>query len=266
MTILVPTDFSENSNNALEYAAEMSSAFISKIVLLHVVNPDTDAYELANCEKKLGIISDTLKAEYPNVSCSRRMITGEIVDSILVVAKEENAGLIVMETEGATNFTRIFLGSKTAMVIEQTDCPVLSLPSNYGFRRPERMIFCTNFAHEDIKGAVQFVLIAKRFNAEVIVTHVSINPDRSHTEASRVEEFSREVANLTDYTRIRYVAMEDNTVTMGLDQLIHDTRADMIALSTRKRGILERFYNPSITKKLAMHNDIPLLAFHINEE
>jgi nucleotide-binding universal stress UspA family protein len=266
MTILVPTDFSENSNNAVEYAAEMSSVTISKIVLLHVLNPHTDAGYLAECEKRLGIIKETLASEYPNVQCSRRMITGEIVESILLVAKEENAGLIIMETEGATNFTRTFLGSKTAMVIEQTDCPVLSLPSNYGFRKPARMIFCTNFAHEDIKGAVQFVLIAKRFNAEVIVTHVSVNPDRRHTEASRVEEFSREVADLTDYAKVRYVAMEDNTVTMGLDQLIHDTSADMIALSTRRRGVLERFYNPSITKKLSMHNNIPLLAFHIQEE
>lgn len=266
MIILVPIDFSENSNNAIEYAAEMASVSVSKIVLLHVLNPATDSAELAECEKKLGIIKETLKSEYPAVLCTRRMMTGEIIESILRVAKEENAGMIVMETEGATNFTRTFLGSKTAMVIEQTDCPVLSLPPNFGFKQPKRMIFCTNFSREDIKGAVQLVLIAKRFDAEVIITHVSVDPDRTEAESSMVEVFSREVAELTDYPRVRYIAMEDNTVTMGLDQLIQDTDADMISLSTRKRGILEKFYNPSITRKLSMHANIPLLAFHIKEE
>ena len=56
--------------------------------------------------------------------------------------------------------------------------------------------------------------------------------------------------------------ISDNTVSMGLDAIITETNADIIALSMRKRGIFEQFYNPSITKKFSSHGTIPLLAFH----
>jgi nucleotide-binding universal stress UspA family protein len=266
MIILVPTDFSENSNNAIEYAVEMAKVTISKIVLLHVLDLHAEEQQRLIAGRKLAVISDTLKTEYPEISCSTEIMKGEVVETILIAAENHNPGLIIMETEGATNFTRLFLGTKTIMVIEKTTCPVLSLPANFAFHKPQRMIFCTNFSRDDIKGAVQFVMIAKMFNAEVIIAHVLVEPERKDIDTSLVSVFSREVSILTDYEKIKYKVLDDNTVTMGLDQLILDTNADMIALSTRKRGLLQQFFNPGITKKLSLHSNIPLLAFHIQEE
>jgi nucleotide-binding universal stress UspA family protein len=48
---------------------------------------------------------------------------------------------------------------------------------------------------------------------------------------------------------------------MGLDSLVNDRKADLLAIATRRRNIFEKLYNPSITRKLAQYTRIPLLAF-----
>ena len=77
-----------------------------------------------------------------------------------------------------------------------------------------------------------------------------------------IEIFANEVAHLTGYKKLSSKVVSENTIGMGMDALIAETGADMIALSTRRRGTFEKLFNPSLTKKLSLQATIPLFAFH----
>jgi nucleotide-binding universal stress UspA family protein len=267
MMLLVPSDFSENANNAVEYALEIAGATNGRVVLLHVLHdPQHLASEREEAAEKLRVVCDAIRTEFPTVTCEIEIRPGNVVKEILHTAEEKRVGMIVMGTKGATNLGRLFFGSNTASVIENATCPVLSIPGNYTFRKPEKMLFSTNFTREDVKGAVQLVMLAKAFGAGVVIAHVMVEHEREEIETSMIQIFSREVAHLTDYENITYKALSDNTVSMGLDSLMSETNADLIALFTRKRSLFEKLYNPSITQKYSLLASIPLLAFHHGKE
>ena len=258
--ILVPTDFSENAANAIEYAAQIALAMSYKIMLLHVAEPDTETTEQ---DEKLRIISRALGDSFPDVECNYRMLIGENMPAEIVAAsKLYNAEMIVMGTKGITNFERILFGSNTAAVIEKASCTVLSVPGRNVFARPKRILFATNFEHEDVNAALQIVRLAKPFGANVIIAHVLTESDVEEIEKAKIQVFTREVSLLSDYPRISYRLSSENTVTMGLDSLIENTQADVIAMRTHKRSLFEKIINPSITQKFAEESQIPLLAFH----
>jgi nucleotide-binding universal stress UspA family protein len=56
--------------------------------------------------------------------------------------------------------------------------------------------------------------------------------------------------------------MERKDVFQGLEDYIDEKDIDMIALTTHKRGIIEKLFNPSLAKRMLFHTNIPLLVFH----
>lgn len=275
---LVPTDFSENANNALEYAAEIAKVTGRKILLHHAYTPLVAPYHMVGplvtesidstiqaIKDKLEVICRTLMQEYPEIDCSAHVSMGEIVAEIVEMSKKMKVELIIMGTYGASKIENVLFGSNTSLVIEKSECPVFSVPFSVPFRTPYKMLFATNFTYNDLKGAMELVAIAKAFNATVIIAHIMTDNSAIEPDEKAIRKFSREVALLTDYPHITYKIISDNTVTMGLDAIIAETHADMIALSMQKRGLFEQFYNPSITKKFSSHGIIPLLAFHGSE-
>lgn len=263
MTVLVPTDFSENANQAIEYAVEICRATGSRLILFHV-SPENHhtVRERIETEETMSTLSKAITDEYHDLDCETRIAVGDVVEEILSQAARVNADLIVMGTQGASNLGKLFFGSNTASVIERARCIVLSVPGNCRFRTPAKMLFSTNFTREDLKAAINFVNLAKAFDATVIIAHVSIEHEREELETSMIEIFANEVAHLTGYKKLSSKVVSENTIGMGMDALIAETGAEMIALSTRRRGIFEKLYNPSLTKKLSLQATIPLFAFH----
>ncbi len=263
MTILVPTDFSANASQAIEYATEICRATGSRLVLLHVcADKLSPIRQRLQAEETMAALIKTIADEYSEIACTSAIASGDVVEQILFQSDSLEADLIVMGTEGASNLGRLFFGSNTAAVIEKTTRTVLSIPAGTAFVRPERMLFCTNLTPAEKNAAIHFVNFAKAFDATVIIAHVSTEEDREEAEASLVEVFTSEIVRRSGYEKITSRLVGGNTPAMGIDALIADARADIIALSTRRRSLFEKMYNPSLTKKFSLQGEIPLFAFH----
>jgi nucleotide-binding universal stress UspA family protein len=260
--ILVPTDFSENAANAIEYAAQIGLVMHYKLMLVHVAESGRD---YSNESEKLDIVCKAMAISYPDLECNWRIVTGDNIPSEIVAASELfSAELIVMGTKGVTNFEKILFGSNTATVIEKASCTVLSVPSSNCFTKPEKILFATNFERDDVHAALQIVRLAKPFGAHLVIAHVLTTSDVEEIERAKLQIFTREISMLANYSKITYRLCSENTVTMGLDTLIEHTGADVIAMRTHRRNLFEKIINPSITQKFAEQSSIPLLAFHAN--
>ncbi len=273
-SILVPIDFSENSRNAAEYAVVIAQAFKATVTLINVYTPAVTRYNMISAlmaeevtrarqegKEKLDVMVATSKEVYPDVSCTGVVVVGEIIGEIVGYASEHGADLIVMGTMGASGLEKILFGSTASAVIEKADCPVLSVPAAALFEAPKKIMFATDYAYSDIAGARMLTEFAKFFEAAIIFVHITQSDEDEVEEQVLISKFSKEIKLATNYPHISYKVLSDSTVSMGLDLLIDESGIDMIALSTRKRTIFEKLYNPSLTKKMAQYVSIPLLAF-----
>jgi nucleotide-binding universal stress UspA family protein len=140
-TILHPTDFSEVSEAALRLARALARDYKGRLVILHVVPPPLSHGEVVarrqgdGYHEDLWRMLDRMPPEDTAVSVERRLEDGDPVETILRVAQEEGASLIVLGTNGRGTLGKLLLGSVTDQVLRRAPCPVLTtnaLPNSGG--------------------------------------------------------------------------------------------------------------------------------------
>ena len=135
--ILVPTDFSPASKEALWYAVRIAEGRNSEITLLHVLEPQDPValadrpaaaafseQELANPEEALRGLVDSAKAAGA-VGTKSILRAGVATHEIIEAAKEVDVDLIVIATHGLAGWKRFAIGSTAERVARVATCPVL---------------------------------------------------------------------------------------------------------------------------------------------
>ncbi len=130
--ILVPINWTELSNRALQLAASLAREHDAKLVILYVVplpvvmyGPPPENYLAHLLEELCRIKSSESKT---SVQCL--LAEGIPATAILRVARETNCDLIVMGTHGRTGLNRLLMGSVAEEVIRKTPCLVLTVKPN----------------------------------------------------------------------------------------------------------------------------------------
>lgn len=134
--ILYPVDFSPSSIAMAAYVKRAASLLKANVSLVHVVDPaGYNGLELyvrpisQISEEHLGIgrerLDSFLTAEFPAAECPRILTSGDAATEIARVAREDRFDLIIMPTHSGI-FRQMLLGSTTAKVINDSDCPVLT--------------------------------------------------------------------------------------------------------------------------------------------
>jgi nucleotide-binding universal stress UspA family protein len=126
-TILHPTDFSSDSEKALELAGSLARAHNARLMLVHAWQADDlvlpDAAEVEeNLLKKLFMLTTPT-----SVTIEHYVVQGKPAAEILRLAKETRADLIVMGTHGRTGLRRLLLGSVAEQVSRNAPCPVMTV-------------------------------------------------------------------------------------------------------------------------------------------
>jgi nucleotide-binding universal stress UspA family protein len=138
-TILVPTDFSEHADHALEYAVELATRFDATVHLIHAIPvPAMGVHEIGVAYNAMAIASltkaaqdalDARKARYRErvELASARCELGDARDVIDRAATTLGVDLIVMGTHGRLGIRRLLLGSVAEAVVRSAPCPVLTV-------------------------------------------------------------------------------------------------------------------------------------------
>ena len=136
-TLLVPTDFSEPAEHALDYAVELAGKLGAKIHLLNVIGiPALGLADLgvavsaATIESTIQIHQaeiEQLAARHAGADVETMLRTGDARDVIAEVAKQIGADLIVMGTHGRRGVRRALIGSIAEGVLRIAPCPVLTI-------------------------------------------------------------------------------------------------------------------------------------------
>jgi nucleotide-binding universal stress UspA family protein len=272
-TILVPTDFSTHSLNAVDYAASLAEKMSVKLILLHtyhvpvvytevpvVALTDQDFEEEAEVELQRQVERLLSTGKVKDVSYLNK--EGLLVDTIGDIVTENKVDLIVMGTQGASGMEKVLIGSYTAAILDETECPVLVIPAGATFKGIKRIMYATDFQFNDFKAINQVADIARFFDAEIVITHISTEPAKEEETMDWFMEIAE--ANIS-YPNVTFRSFAGADISGQLTGLVKGMNVDLLCMSTVRRTFFEKLYKSSLTKKMVYQAEIPILAFHVKE-
>ena len=194
--ILFPTDFSNNSWNALTYLLKLYAQEECTIYILNSTN--IKGTITANLSSKLERIireksrEELLKmikqATASNGNSSHHFETisssDYLIDAVKNTVKKCNIEMVIMGTKGATGAKELFFGSNTVTVIEKMRlCPILIIPEKYEYIAPKQIAFATAFNRLYIESELKPLIdMAHTFNSNIRIVHIQINKKLSSAQ------------------------------------------------------------------------------------
>lgn len=203
--ILIPIDFSERCLGAARFAIPLAERFHSEITFLHVQDPpgadsDLNADREEHTKK---LLRDFLCAAFAHLDVKRVLRSGEPAAEIVAYAKNHDSDLIMMPTHGYGVFRRQLLGSITAKVLHDSDCPVwtgahLAQGPPVEWISPTVILCAAGVDAESEKALVWASVLASELDAALVLVHVESRLD-SPGEGYYSQEFREHV--LAEATR-----------------------------------------------------------------
>ncbi len=279
--ILVPTDFSTCANNAVEFAVQSAKYLPVQVTLVHAfelmgnlytdymgINKEYNQSQLREVENKLAKLKTSIEEE-AGVMVDTNVFTGSVKDSILQTSTEKNIDFIVMGTSGASGIKEKLWGSKTADIIGKSEVPVMAIPVGYKWKKPKRILLVTNH-FEKGPGILDFIFeLADLYLAQV---HVGVFTDEDDDRALTFIEHNRKIPDYEKMLRSQYKE-EGLTVShlfgkefeKTLEDHINENEIDILVMVTYKRNFPDRLFHPGMTRRMAYHTKIPLLAIPVKQ-
>ncbi|WP_179353073.1 universal stress protein [Winogradskyella vidalii] len=271
--ILVPTDFSDQAENALKVAAMLAKKHGAEIYLLHMMEiplQQTDQgkvrsdipealffMQLAQKRFKTLIEQDYLQGITVHDIVKADITFNEINES----CKEFNIDIIIMGSHGATGMMEMFVGSNAEKVVRNSEVPVLVIKNEHQSFEVSDFVFASDFEHDNKETYKQAVKFAKAFGSKIhlLLVITSSNFMTSYEAKSKIDDF---ISGET-YDNYTITIHNDNFVEQGILNFSKDINADLIGISTHGRQGIAHFFNGSISEDLVNHANRPVITFKI---
>lgn len=274
ISILFPTDFSDNSMNAIKYALEFfkyenacfyfmntyqRDFYDHKDLVSREVYDDILEQVKNESEAKLADLLKTVHEISPNPRFRYRTISAfnSLVEEANRIVNDKNIDLIVMGTKGNSDDRNILFGSQTFQVLKYVECPVLAIPANYTNTQPKRMMFPTDYMIPYKRRELKLVCdLAGSYRSVVDVVHVS----KSDKLSIRQEDNQAFIKETICRTEINFYTLHEKNVAKAIKDYIHENEIDMLIMVNTHSSFLENVLFPSTLDKVSLDLDIPLLA------
>jgi nucleotide-binding universal stress UspA family protein len=269
--ILLPTDFSVNSKNAIEYALQFFNGQSCSFYFLNIQKtseyimddimsgtPGSSVYQviLKDNEEQLKKFVSTFQEKYANEEYEfLPSVDYDILsDSIKQKIESEKIDLIVMGTNGVTGASEVLFGSNTLHVIRHVDCPVLAIPEGSAFKKLQSVLFtvssCKEIKPEGIK-PLKHVL--DMYDPKLHILEIKTKKDaETHDCATLLNDVFSD-------TKFESHMLKGIPTPFAIDAFVQLINVDMHALFIEKESLLDRFIFGSETAKISYRSNVPLL-------
>jgi len=259
--VLVPTDFTEVGDNAINQAAEAAKFLSYKVVVLHVIDRNTkaqlkkDSLDEKSIEKKLGEIVEELKSKY-GIEAEGTAREGSIFTTISDVAKDIGANLLYLGTHGKVGIQHL-TGSYALKVVTSSPAPVIVMQKrtfDEGYRHIVLPITSDSGPWEKTKWAAH---IAKQFKSEIHI--YQMNGEHIDEAVKQITDFFGK--NEVSYT-IRVAQKNTNFAKQVVDYATANN-ADLIMIMTDPDQSFKRFILGSWDEQIIFNSSqIPVMCIN----
>lgn len=271
--ILLPTDFSDNSKEAISYALQLFKEEKSTFYLMHTYMPPVyNAEYLVGSPGLIGLgdvmqetsltqlekLKSELVQEYDNINHSFvvhsafNTLLGEVEDCI----ESEKIDLVVMGTKGATGAKEILFGTNTVHVIKKAKCPVMVVPPKFEYENPLEILFPTDYeiSYKEEKLA-PLVHIAEIHGSQINVLHVATGYELTTDQKKKKAGLEKILGN-----RALYHEVANDEIISAINAFQAKEKINMLVMIQNKHTFLERLFIEPIIKKIGFHVTVPFLV------
>ena len=279
--ILIPTDFSDPSENAANFALAIAHVMEAQVMLCHafvvpvqlpmaaqvsisVVDYDTVRQQT---NERLSAMAAKIEEEASKgwmansrpVQCAAE--GGPFIDVLNGMVEKEKAAMVVMGMSGDGAVSQFFLGSSSREMIDQAKIPVLLVPKSAAFMGINKIAFATDLSEGDIDVIQSLATFAQQFNAEILVAHVSEGQGDEDKQQAKIADFLNDITCKINYPRIYFRNIKQMNVDEGLDWLTEHGQIDMLVMVHHPSNLIDILFNRSHTENVARRIEIPLLVY-----
>lgn len=269
--ILLPTDFSDNSWNAIVYALKLYKDVACTFYLLNshelyvstTINltnrlaktiKENSIKELKELRSQMQSSNINPDHDFQIISSAKNLLTA-IENAVITYSID----LVVMGTKGATGAKEFFFGSNTVKTIKgMTLCPVLIIPEDFEFTELKQIAFPTDFNHFYGHIALKSIKeLANLYNCNVNIVHINVeeklddiqtyNMDMLKTYFENIEHSFHWMPNFTKKSKAITIFIEDLNI-------------DLLVMISYSHTFIESITKEPVINKMGFHPKIPFLV------
>ncbi len=263
--LLIPTDFSAEAQNALDYGVALADQMNSAITLLHVLDghPFTGAYPGMDqyLRKK---VAQQLLQEIKRIEGAvshaegilSKIVQGPVVKVIAELATDYRYDLIVMGTAGATGWKALFEGSHASRLVKEAQLPTLIIPEQARYRAPVQVglaIDDKQFRNDQILAPL--IALLKKFETNLRVFHVDTGEGDLGAQR-RLETALQSVPHVYHYE------FGARSIEHSIEEFIKDFDIELLCMVHHSRTLFGRWFTRSHTLSEVLQPLVPLLILH----
>jgi len=275
--ILLPTDFSENSWNAISYALNLFKNETCTFFLLNAYTPviyhveyvlvNPAQYGLGdavreNALKQLDIFKDRMTKTFKNPKHTIETIAAfnTLVSEVKELVTKKKIDYVIMGTKGATGATEVLFGSNTVHVFKNLDCPILAVPAGFSFETPHEILFPTDYEIDYKDHHLKPLIdITSLFNTRVNILNVSYGYDLSEDQEAHkniLQKSFEHVAHL-------FHSVSNKDVAEAITEFQLKSRVNLLVMINNKHSFFENLFFKSTINQIGFHLNIPFLVIPV---
>lgn len=277
MNILIPTDFSENSHNAIRYALEYFADIPVNFYMLHISLKDSllkdeepDLLLQTGTEKHIvqgpfAMMQEEIKTcmllaknpEHQFYSIYENLL---LVEAMRKHIYEKDIDYILMGTKGASKIDRNEIGSNTSAVITKVKCPVFVIPENARFKKTNNIAFLTDYNciyRSKVTSGLSEMLQLQQ--AALRILH--IRSQNAVLTASQTDNKGFLHYFFKD-AKHSFHFLENKNIEAGVQDFVETWEIDMIALVAKNLNLIQRLLFKQLNKSISFPYEVPFLILH----
>jgi nucleotide-binding universal stress UspA family protein len=265
MKIIIPVDFSDNSLNALDFAVVLAGKKDDEIILVHVIEAVFDFASQASVAMESmyqdanSLMKKTLeKYKGSNLKFSSLIKEGTASISVARIARDIDATLIVMGTQGSSGIKVALIGSTTINLIKESSIPVLVVPTESRATEIKKVALALEFANREEKFIEWVIDMSKRWELGVEFVHIQTTDDfEEEPGIKKLEDF---VASHYPGLPVKIHTFYAKTPVEGLDQFLEENENVILVMCHEHKNLWKQVLSRSQTIEMVFHSKVPLLV------
>ncbi|HLW09668.1 MAG TPA: universal stress protein [Fermentimonas sp.] len=285
--ILIPVDFSDYTILTCEFGFKLAHDLNCSVKLMHAfftpfypaAIPFSDAFTIPisdkdiyqdirkKTEKDMNELIKKIDAQianntFPNVNYTHTLIEGLPEEEIITYSKKMKPIAIVMGTRGKNAKDLDLIGSVTAEVMDGCKTPIFAVPEDAKVRNLseiKRIVFLTNFQEREFKAFDIMMKFLKPYPVKLFLAHIAKKDDVwNEIKLSGLQKYLTE-SNPRLQTEYKLIDQSES-LEVSLEKFVDENNIDMISLSSSRRNLFARMFNPGIARRMLFHSDTPILV------
>lgn len=275
--ILIPVDFSEDSQAAIEYSCQLigKNTQVQQLDLLHIFTKHSNMYanskvntalvdpEVEIAKNNMHKLLEVIKIKFPEVVCNPLYGDGNLYEETSKLTAAFNYDAVIMGTKGSSGLEALFLGSNTYDVILNSKTPVLAIPKETKTFKKERLGLLCNFKPAEIEALQQAItLFGTEF--ELVLIHVNKNDLPIQQIDQQFQAWIAEIIKTTGIQDISYTVKSQvlynrtlENLSHAIDNVIIDEHIDILLLTKSRKSIFRKLVEENVVRKMAYDLTIP---------